>query len=46
MGCGCNKGSGRWKVVHPDGKTVIKNSEASAKLAQAKIPGSTISRMS
>lgn len=45
MGCNCNKG-GKWKVVYPDGRFSIKNSEASAKLAQAKIPGATVVKMS
>lgn len=44
MGCGCNKG-GKWKVVYPDGKFAIKNSEAAARLAQAKIPGATVKKV-
>ena len=45
MGCGCNKGTGRWKVTFPGGKFAIKNSEASAKLAQARVPGATVEKV-
>lgn len=45
MGCNCNKGSGRWKVTRPDGKFIIKNSEASARLAAGAVPGSTYEKM-
>ena len=41
MACNCNEG-GKWKVVYPDGKVALKNSEVAAKLAQAKVPGATI----
>jgi hypothetical protein len=44
MGCNCGKG-GKWKVVYPDGRFAIKNSEASAKLAAAKIAGATAVKM-
>lgn len=43
MACNCAKG-GKWKVVYPDGRVAIKNSEAAAKLQQARIPGSKIEK--
>lgn len=31
-----------WVVVHPDGSETVKSSEVSAKLASARVPGSTV----
>jgi hypothetical protein len=46
MACGCNKAGGKWKVSYPGGKFAIKNSEASAKLAAARVAGATYAKMS
>jgi len=41
VACNCNQ-TKRFKVIRPDGQTIIKNSRAAAELAKAKYPGSTI----
>jgi len=49
MGCGCGGGSGgtgRWKVIFPDGKFAIKKTLADAELAKARRPGSKIQKVS
>lgn len=44
MACPCASGSGKWKVVFPDGKFAIKNTLADAELAKAKVPGAKIEK--
>lgn len=41
MGCNCNQ-TRKFKVIRPDGQTIVKNSRAAAELAKAKYPGSRI----
>lgn len=39
--CGCGSKT-RFRVVLPNGKSMLKNSRAAAELAKAKVPGATI----
>lgn len=45
MACPCATGSGRWKVIFPDGKFAIKNTLADAELAKAQRPGARIEKV-
>lgn len=45
MACPCASGSGRYRVIYPDGKIAIKNTLADAELAKAKKPGARIEKV-